>query len=55
MATAKQNAEFTNDIVVQYPLDAAIEWIKSNMEPGDVFTEDQLTDWANSAGYNPPE
>lgn len=33
-------------------LDSAIEWIQSQLEPDDVFTEKQLGSWAESNGYS---
>ena len=47
----KDNESFTKEIMAAYPLDCAIDWIKSNMEPEDVFDEDKLSDWAESNGY----
>jgi hypothetical protein len=44
MATAQQNRDFADEMLVQYPLDQAIEWIKANLSPGDVFDEEQLTE-----------
>jgi hypothetical protein len=32
-------------------LDNAIDWIKNNLDPDDVFTEKQLEKWALSNGY----
>ena len=34
----------------QYPLDNAVEWISENLEPGEVFTDGQLRDWARNIG-----
>jgi len=42
MATVQQNRDFTGEVLVPYPLDQAIEWIKANLSPGDVFDEKQL-------------
>ena len=46
MATALQNASFASDLLPQYPLDDAIDWIKNNLEPDDVFDETTLERWA---------
>lgn len=51
MANCRQNATFGEEIFPQYPLDIAIEWIQNNLEPEDVFTEKQLSQWAKDAGY----
>lgn len=32
-------------------LDNAIEWIQSQLDPDDVFSEKQLEKWAESNGY----
>ena len=32
-------------------LDSAIEWMQSQLDPDDVFTEKQLSNWAESNGY----
>jgi hypothetical protein len=44
MATAQQNRDFADEMLVQYPLDQAIEWIKANLSPGDVLDEEQLAE-----------
>ncbi len=49
--SAKQNKEFTDAILPNYPLDAAVDWINNNMDPGDVFTEDKLEAWAEGNGF----
>jgi hypothetical protein len=49
--SAKQNKEFTDAILPVYPLDQAVEWINSNLDPSDVFTEDKLEAWAEGAGF----
>jgi len=53
--SAKQNQEFASVILPNYPLDEAVEWIRSNMEPDDVFTEDKLEAWAERNGYKREE
>jgi len=42
MATARQNGDFANHLFPSDPLDTAIEWIKANLSPGDVFEEDEI-------------
>lgn len=32
-------------------LDSAIEWMQSQLDPDDVFTEKKLENWAESNGY----
>ena len=48
MATASQNRDFADEMLVQYPLDQAVEWIKANLSPGDVFDEGQLAEHARN-------
>ena len=50
MATAQQNEQFTKTIMVTWPLDDALAWIQTNLEPDEVFTEDQLQENARR-GY----
>ena len=49
--SAKQNEDFTAAIMPQYPLDDAVEWIQKNMEPSEIFEDDALEAWAESAGW----
>ena len=51
MATAEQNKKFTGSLLVQWPLDEAIDWIKVNLSPEDVFDEDELSEWATDRGF----
>ena len=48
MATPSQNRDFTDAVLVQYPLDQAIEWIKANLSLGDVFDERQFAEHARN-------
>jgi hypothetical protein len=40
--------DFVTDLLPANPLDTAIEWIKGNLSPDDVFDEDQLAAHARS-------
>ena len=51
MTTVRQDSEFKDAIVPSSLLEEAIEWIKSNMEPEDVFNDDDLKTWAEDSGY----
>jgi len=51
MATEEQNKKFTGSLLVQWPLDEAIDWIKANLSPEDVFDEDELSEWATDRGF----
>ena len=48
MTTAKQDRDFISAMVSDSLLEDSIEWIGSNMNPEDVFTEEQLRDWAEN-------
>ncbi len=50
--TYRQDADFLEAIISQNLLEKAIAWIKSNLEPHDVFDEDQLRIWAEDYGYD---
>lgn len=51
MASYLENKQFAEEIFPCYPLDDAIEWIKSYLLPEDVFDPKQLKDWAEGNGY----
>lgn len=51
MANYNERKNFIKDIVPEDLLDMAIEWIKSNMEPIEVFDESQLKEWAEDNEY----
>ena len=44
--TYEQDSKFINDIVGVNILEEVVEWIKSNMNPEDVFDEKALKHWA---------
>lgn len=50
MASVSENEQFVRD-TVGYPLDEAVDWIKGNLTPEEVFTEDQLRWWAEENGF----
>jgi len=39
---------FIADVIPSDLLETAVDWIKSNLEPGDVFEEYELFDWCKS-------
>jgi len=51
MPSVQQNNNFIQALLPQYPLDEAIDWIQNNLDPDDVFTEQQLRDWAEASGF----
>jgi len=48
MTSARHNADFANHLFPADSLDAAIEWIKANLSPDDVFDEEQLAEHARN-------
>lgn len=46
MLSSRQNDSFAAEVLVSDPLDAAIEWIKQNLSPSEVFEESQIADYA---------
>lgn len=51
MAGPRENKAFAKAIFPTWPLDDAIGWIQSNMEPEDVFDTKQLSQWAIDNGF----
>ncbi len=51
MADRKKNDAFWEEMRPSYPLDDAIEWIKNNLSPEDVFSEKDLDQWAEENEY----
>ena len=52
MPNNRENEAFVRHILSHYPLDDAIEWIKDNLSPDDVFDAGELFRWAerNASG-----
>jgi len=51
---SRQNRDFKDIIVSEMPdsiLETAIDWISRNMNPADVFSKSELSDWADDNGY----
>lgn len=44
----RQNDSFAAEVLVRDPLDVAVEWIKQNLSPGDVFDDGQIADHARA-------
>ena len=51
MITVTQEAEFAKEILAVAPLMTAIDWIKINLDPEDVFRKTQLSNWAIANGF----
>lgn len=56
MATLKQNRDYSQSVLPNDCnfLDDSLDWIRDNLDPEDVFTEDQLGDWAIRHDYISP-
>jgi hypothetical protein len=48
MATTQHNRDFADQFFPADPLDTAIEWIKANLSPDNVFDEEALAEHARN-------
>lgn len=58
MPTSQQDKDFAEEIahhveikVTNSAMDTALQWIRANLDPDDVFPEKDLQSWAESNGY----
>lgn len=55
MARTIDNRNFRDSLISGELLDDAIDWISENLDPAEVFSEEQLIswvkDWAGNNGY----
>ena len=51
MTTRQQDNDFLGDVIGSGLLDTAIEWIRKNLEPEEVFDDSDLDKWASNQGY----
>jgi len=51
--SSQQDQAFIRDVISDRILEEAIEWIKTNMEPDEVFDEKDLEFWAYENGFEP--
>lgn len=59
MPTTRQDLDFAEEMknsvdevkMSHSSLDNAIIWIGDNLDPGDVFSEEKLKDWAEDNGW----
>ena len=51
--SGSENDTFADAIIrlPAYPLDEAVTWIQDHLEPWQVFTHDQLSEWAKNNGF----
>ena len=50
-----KNKEFLLTLINETLLDDAIDWIKMNLTPEEVFNENDLEDWAYENGFTKDE
>ena len=55
MTSSKQDSDFTSAVINSSLLEEAIDWISSNLDPSDVFSESDLEDWAHGHGWKEDE
>jgi hypothetical protein len=55
MTTASQDRQFLTEVVGTRLLEEAIDWIKNNLEPEDVFSDEKLHQWATNNDYVIPD
>jgi hypothetical protein len=55
MTNYRQDEAFRNEMVADDLLPRAIEWIRANLSPEDVFPESELVEWAEDRGYTKAE
>jgi hypothetical protein len=53
--SSKQERDFIDSVMPQYILGEAIAWIQANLSPEDVFTVNELEEWAEDNGYGEKE
>jgi hypothetical protein len=60
MPTSQQDKDFSEEMestihrvikMQTWALDKAIFWMENNLNPGDVFSEEKLIEWAIDNGY----
>ena len=49
--TASQDRKFLESVISSRLLEDSIDWIKDNLEPEDVFSKQQLREWATENGF----
>ena len=47
----RQNQDFSDTIMPMDLLERAIDWIRGNLSPEEVFTVNELEEWADYNGY----
>ena len=50
MTTVKQDNEFMEQVISNSLLEDSIAWIAANLNPEDVFPDDELETWATEYG-----
>ena len=56
--STREEADFAKSIIDAAVIDSAVQWIAANMTPEDVFSEEDLADyakdWATDNGWTDP-
>lgn len=50
---AHSNQQFGKSLLGDDLLDRAVEYIKDNMHPDDIFSDEELGEWASENGFVP--
>lgn len=46
-----QETDFINNVIGRGILDEAVDWVKSNLEPDEVYDKEELEEWAENNGF----
>ena len=52
MSSKEERRDFIADVTPRDLLDQAIPWIKTNLNPCEVFDDDALIEWSHENGYH---
>ena len=55
MTTVQEDRSFIAAVISDRLLEESIEWIANNLKPSEVFSEEQLCEWAIDNGFELPE
>lgn len=55
MTTAIEDSKFKEEVIADSLLEDAIQWIKCNLSPDEVFDADILSQWAKDSGFKEAE
>ena len=55
MTTVKQDSDFISQLTPDDLLEKAVQWVQDNLDIEEVFTFDQIENWAHRNGYRQVE